>query len=767
MLLCLKNEIPFGKNHPTGYFIVNIMKFSIGKINLRYILAIIIAALNILGYFYQGKLWATSGISFAPLLWQIVFWAAFCLLLFDEVLSVLDRAFRFLGDLLFKRLGGLPRAALLFAIGAVLIYIFRARHFLWGDSHVIVRYVEEFAPGNIFIIRRYFVEFLYWLTVKVFSPLGGDVYDVLMLLHALFGGFFLLIAALFADAVGEDSRQKFAAFLAVVASSLFLLFTHIELYAPGVVFALWGITLLIKNYEKRGFSRFIFVFPLAVAILFYPLYAYFAVLIPLFLIKEFDKRLIAIALTIAAFVIIFFAGRGAEFEAMRFFLPNSFPQYCFSTEHLLLIINFVLFLTPAVFAVFSKVGKLSSGWNAYLSALGITSILVILPLFFELGALDWDIASLLLLPLILYSAYRVCIAKPKLRAFLLGAAILFCCTEAWLNIENERGESRAENIVLRQKTPYFLYNRSPIDRIVMINIYQPERFWDPFKVYYWGENLIMYEPQHIRPYLYMMSFNQWSGRDDWAAYYALKAIHSGKVGKDMIPKLMRFFEKSLVREIPTLDELEAMLSDGGPFSLEADEIAEIKRLAFSDEMPAPDRERSMEEILRICLYMNQMGVAGHFDVVDAVYIAGKKLYPCSGNLELIYGAILLIDKRPMEANNALRKSYNLGGDRGSIFSNMGLVCAMLEDIDKGLIIVDKAVRERPWLASYRCNYALLLNAKEGPDAAHKYLLDFAQKAYENGFSSEGKTAADFSRTFAPVYNPTTGITPALPVEQSE
>lgn len=723
------------------------VNFGIGKPHLRYFLAVVLAALYLLGYFYPEELWFASSVVESPLLLQIIYWAAFCLLLFEEVLAFVDKALGWIGKFLFETLKSPPRAILLILFGAVFIYVFRARHFIWGDSHVIVRYVEEFSTRGSNVARRYFVILFYWIFTKAFSPLGFSTYTSLMIVHSFLGGIFLWVSAEFSRILAKRLRQQAAIFLVISTSSLFLLFSHIELYAPGVVCAIWFMTVFLKNLHNKGFSRYNFIFPLALAIIFQPLYIYLLVLVPMIAIRRVDKRIIALGVIIIAVGILCFIGSGLDEVTRRACLPMSFPDYFWSWQHILLLVNLLLFTSPAVLILLTKFEKKPGELVQYLSGLAITSIVLVIPLFLELGALDWNLVSALLFPIILISGYRTARAKPYLRAFIVGVSLLICCTESYLNVDNYYGERRAENVLLRQDTPYYRYNRSPLDRLVMTNIYQPEAFWSAHKVHRWGDKLIEYEPQHPRPYLYQMSFNLWNDRPDWAAYYAFEAIHSGKVGKDMIPRLMRFFEESIVREVPTMEEVERMYADGGPFSLEPQLIEELRELAFTDKMPSPDRERSMEEILRICLYMNQMAVAGHFEVVDAVYTAAKKLYPGSGNIELIYGAILLMAKRPAEANNALRRSFILRADIGSIFSNMGLVCAMLGDVDKGLAVVEEAIKVRPWLASYRCNYSLLLSSKFGPDSAINYLDNYSKIAVRNGFASEANVAREFMQTF--------------------
>ncbi len=726
---------------------MNSMNFAIGRPRLRYLIAIVLAAIYLLGYFFPAELWFTSSVTESPLTVQIAFWAVFCFLLFEEFLAIIDKLLGRLGEFLFNTLKNPLRAISVIIFGAVLIYLFRARHFIWGDSHVIVRYIEEFSSRGSNIARRYFVELFYWIFTKIFHPFGLSVFSVLMIVHSLLGGIFLWISLEFAKFTGKNAREKTAIFLVIATSSLFLIFTHIELYAPGLVCAMWFITLLVKNLEKKGYARYLFFVPLIFAVLFNPLYLYLTIIIPLAFIHKIDKRLIALLVMALIIGTLYFAGSGLSEEVARSYLPLSFPGYFVSIDHLWLKLNFLLFTTPAVLILLTKFEKKPNMRVQYMSALAITSTILIIPLFFELGALDWELASAMLFPVVIFAGYRASGMKPHLRAFIVALALILFCTEVYLNADNIEGESRAENVLLRQRTPYYLYNRSPLDRLVMTNIYLPEEFWDSYKVHRWGNKLIEYEPQYARPYLYLMSFNLWVDEPDRAAYYAFESIHSGKVGKDMVPRLMRFFAEALVHKVPTLEEFEKLYSEGGPFSLEPELIEELQQLAYTEKMPVPDREKSLEEVLKICLYMNQMAVAGHFEVVDAVYVAGKKLYPTSGNIELIYGAILLMDKRPTEANNALGRSFVLGGDQGSIFSNMGLVCAMLGDTDKGLMAVGKAIVERPWLASYRCNYSLLLSSKFGPDSAISYLDNYHDMAMRNGFPAEASMVREFMGSF--------------------
>ncbi len=737
------------------------VKIGIGKPSSRTLLTMVIAGVYLLGYFFPGHLWFTSAVTMSPLGVQVLFWVLICLLCFEESLTAIEKVLSSLGRSLFEnpplktifRSCRIPRAAILILLGAVLFFIFRARHFIWGDSHVILRYVRDFSAQGSTVARRYFVTLLYSFFVKLFSLFGaidwpmGD-YIAIMTLHALFGGIFLWIASEFGDLFGRDAREKAAIFLVIAFSGLALLFTHIELYAPGAICAAWFLLTFLRNLQKKGASKYLFIVPLTAAILFQPLYIYLLVLLPLILIRKVDKRIIALGVILAAVGLLCFLGSGLDENTKRSCLPMSFPGYFLSSDHLWLLANFFLFTTPAIFLLLLKFERRPGEEIQYLSAFAITSAVMLVPLFFELGALDWDVAMTLLVPVIFLAAYRTARAKPLIRAFIVGAAVIIFCVGAYLNIDKRNGEIRAEELLLKQRTPYFLFTRSPLDRLVMINIYQPKEFWNPYKVNRWGEKLVELEPQNSRPYLYLMSFNLWNGRKSWAAHYAFEAIHSGKVGKDMIPRLMRFFEESLVQEVPSMEELNRLYADGGPFSLDRETIIELRELAYSDAMPDPNREKSLDEILRICLFMNQMAVAGHFDIVDAVYDASKKIYPRSGNLELIYGAILLMAKRPIESNNALRRSYDLRGDTGSVFSNMGLVCAMMNDLDKGLIAVEKAIEARPWLANYRCNYTLLLSEKFGVDSAVTYLTNYAALAERNGFPSEAYIAREFLQSFA-------------------
>ncbi len=729
------------------------VNFKIGGFRIRYLVGAIIGALYLLGYFYPRELWFTSSVIYSPLGVQIVFWGLFCLLLFDEVLGLADKALGGVGELLFEKIRPSFRAIFLLIFGAVFIYIFRARHFIWGDAHVIVRYIEEFSTGGGSVTRRYFIELFFSTFVKALSPLGLDTYTILMLLHSVLGGVFLWLTAKFGEHFGRNTKERAGIFLITASSGLFLMFTHLELYAPGLVCGAWFLLSFLKNLHSKGFARYAFILPLALAIMLQPLYIYLLIIVPMILVKRLDKRITGLAMIIVSVGALCFIGTGLDEATKHSCLPMSFPNYFLSKHHLWLLVNLILFATPAVFILPLEFKKRPGEEIQYLSALAIASVALIIPLFLELGALDWDLTMTLLFPLVFIAAIKTVRKRPELRAFIVGIALLVCSTEMYLNIDNYRGEKRAENILLMQRTPYYFFSRSPLDRLVMTNIYQPEKFWNPYKVTLWGDRLIEVQPHYARPYLYMMSFNLWTDRKSRAASYAFQAIHSGKVGEDMIPRLMRFFEESLVREVPSYDEVERMFNDGGPFSLDLELIRELQELALTDKMPSPNRERSLEEILRITLYMNQMAVAGNFEVVDAVHRAGKKIYPKSANIELVYGAILLMDKRPVEANDALRNAFELKGDIGSIFSNLGLVCAMMNDVDRGLAVVNKAVEARPWLANYRCNYALLLNEKFGPDSAYSYLQNYGMMAERGGYPTEAAVAWEFMQSLKSAETP--------------
>ncbi|HDR91392.1 MAG TPA: hypothetical protein ENN75_03985, partial [candidate division Zixibacteria bacterium] len=327
------------------------VNFKVGGFRIRHLVGALIAALYLLGYFHPAKLWFTSSVVYSPLGLQILFWGLFCLLFFEEILALVDKAIGRIGELIYEKFSPILRAVLLIIFGAVFIYIFRARHFIWGDAHVIVRYVEEFSTGGGSVTRRFFIELFFSTIVKALSPLGMDTYTILMLLHSILGGVFLWLAAMFGKHFGRNTEERAGIFLIIASSGLFLLFTHLELYAPGLVCGAWFILVFLKNLHSKGFARYFFILPLTLAILLLPLYIYLLIIVPMILIKRFDKRITGLGMIIVSVGILCFIGSGLDEATKHSCLPMSFPGYFKSSDHIFLIINFILFTTPALFVL--------------------------------------------------------------------------------------------------------------------------------------------------------------------------------------------------------------------------------------------------------------------------------------------------------------------------------------------------------------------------------------------------------------------------------
>jgi len=303
---------------------------------------------------------------------------------------------------------------LIFILSTSFFYIFRQYRRPGADSGEIVSFAS--SREIMYYYRSPLTVFLHQIFYKILSPFGMRVEDVISLLSATAGGFFVLILISF-------SRSFLFLLFNLSAGVMFIFLGHIEHYAW--VNMMLGFYFLQAKKFFEGAPNIIFLtIVLCITCLFHMLAVfYFPTLLFLFLNpqkkdgklqvflpakKDIEKIMIVLVLffLILTFLPLILPTRGLDNNFSRlvplFKNPNPQRYYftMFSLEHFKLLLYFYMMASPlGFFFLIMLIGRIRTRFHKFLLlALGCA-------LFWEfiwhpdMGKLDWDLFSNFAIPL--------------------------------------------------------------------------------------------------------------------------------------------------------------------------------------------------------------------------------------------------------------------------------------------------------------------------------------------------------------------------------
>jgi|GEM_PF-3843533 len=698
------------------------------SIDRKIIVFCVPALLLLLGYIFPAHLWATSNLIFLPLWAQIILWSAFLgtfLLSSSEYLVGKFSSF-------LAKLGKIPfraRDALIFAIAVIVLYIFRSRNFLWGDSHMIIGSISRF-PGTAAVAwHHYGTAAIYRLLAEAFLTITGRFGDeapramnfLMSAIHALCGGFFAILAHRIARVKGRNAFGKAAIFLGIILSGAILIFTHHEFYAPAVVFAMWGI------YLSRGEHRkWLFLIPTILAIILNPLLVFLLLII--FQKKSDKARIFAFTGFFIVVLLYSLANIFARMPLSHHFLPVSDWRYFFSSAHILNFVNFTIFSSPAIFAFIHK--KRGTRLDR-IDDLAICALAGVFLVEFDFGAMDWDLTATILLPLTIAGALQL--SKIPRRSALVLLSFCAVLTLSWLclNFDLDRGISKGESTLLAQETAYFR-RKPPEERLVQIyhrNIFRADR---RYRIDKWSAICIEKYPYRTMPYIYIIFNSNERKNSRLAAYYALQAFAITNLERDILPAVINIIAMSDKAKLETV--MTRMETGGGfrdvihSFPVDPPLERELLRLADDEAEPDPFWNKSLVEVLHIAGYIPYFASRGDLELAEKFYHGGRKLYPHSPAIPNNWGIVLNYLRRTHEARDAFELAYSLGGNAGNYYNNMASSYYNERNNAEAERYILRALEVEPGRAMFNINYTAILfrlNRREEGIAHLKAYIDRA------------------------------------------
>jgi len=702
------------------------------KLEKHHILWIILSAMLLAGYFFPGHLWIFSNPFFMPLSLQIVFWFLMLLIFFDDINSFVYRYLKRFETFFYSR-KTVNILISLFILGTIFGLLFQCRHYFWGDSHMIVGILEKLEGSAAFDSRRWLTGFVYWTFISIGRSIGWEMLTSLKVLHSIACGLFFVLAYEFSRLFFRSKRAETTGsifiFLGLIRCGGVLLFTHPELYIPGFICAFYAIYLLIKNWELDSLKRFAFVIPMVIAVLFHPLYIYLGIAF-LFLIIGKKFKLTAVIATLSAIGLYWILALFMDLPFERLFLPVFSPQYMFSVNHLATLLSLVLFAAFPIIGIIFKPGKLlpKQDKSDILAGLTIVSLLFFSTLNLEMAELDWDLATAIILPVILYGPVILNRLNKKTKTLILNFMAISLLSWLFLNLSLSDGQNKAEKILETRVTPYF-ENRIPEERITMIYLYGPDQENRSLKVNYWGRIAIEKRPYLDRPYLYMMVYNITSDNREKAAYFGLKGYQNDAVNV----RFNLYFLSSIYgdRDSKRLSSIDDITDAARNFkSLDFLENLSNRIVAYSDStVSIPDNySRNLNEILLVTIAANLSSSNGDFEFAEDLYRAASRIYSNSPTLSFNRGILYSNLNRFELARQYLHESLHRGNPPGITNHNIGIAFFKEQIIDSAKIYIERAIQYEPERFGFRKTYSSVLWLTGQQNMAIEYIDEFAQSA---------------------------------------
>jgi hypothetical protein len=709
------------------------------------------ASIFLLGYYFPGELWAGSNLFFLPLQVQIILWVMLLSACFADVDNILIEALGKLGDWLFKTCRR-RREIAIFSIFFAILFILRCRNMVWGDSHMFPAVITNFPGTEAVLPHHYGTAFLYkivyiitrrLLFVMGFSKQLGWTFGF-NLITAVTGGFFAIIASRIAAISGRDGFEKAAIFFGIMFSGVSLVFTHIEFYAPSLVMASWCIYLSILAARREISQGWLFVLPMLGAIALNPVFVYLAIIVIYFLFTRRKFVLLSILVTAGCAAVYTILAFSTNMPFENQILLSADMEYVFSGRHILNLANFLFFAMPAIL-VLPFVDR-RDDVSRLLGGLSVPALFMVFFLKFDYGAMDWDLAVTILLPVALIGSLSIARIPRKAASVILIAMFITFVSWLYLNANLERGLEKAESTILVQQTEYFR-KKPPEERLLQIyhrNIFRRERHE---RIAKWSSICRGEHPYRVMPYIYAIFVELEKDNPGHAAYLALRAFDKTNIERRLLPTVINIIAESDKADLETV--LVNIEKGGTPtsftqsFPVDKQLESEMFRLAHPDSVPDTSRPQSMVEVLHIAGYISYYASIGDLQKATIAFEGGKKLYPNAPSIYNNWGIILNYLRKTDEARDAFEQARSFGGDEGNFYSNMASSYYNDGDYIEAERFILHALDVEPAKAMFNINHAAILFRLGRRDEGITKLREYISRAdYESA-----KLTESFMREF--------------------
>lgn len=703
------------------------------KLEFRHIFLMFIACLMIAGYFWPGELWAFSNPYFLPLWAQIIFWALFLSLFFSETINMLAEAAGLFGKA-FLRNSNFYKAFGVFVLSTIFIFALRSRSYLWGDSHLFTGIIAKF-PNTESLSWYHFLTASIWrhlasaISLLTRLPLeirASSTSVVLEIINALLGGAYIAICHSFSAKIKTELARKTLVFLALVFSGGLLLFTHLEFYSLPYLIAFWGITELFLAMQNNTFSILGFLL-IGIAIVLNPFLIFLVLALTLFLDNK-KYRVLITAISIGVLALYHLLGILSEMPFESEFLLFTNPAHFGDITFWLNLFGFIFVASPAFAAIFIR--KRFSRRIDIFRWLFIPALTILFLLELDYGALDWDFAVIILLPLSFASA--IALIEIDRREAIALASLVILITGSWLylNVDLSRGQRKGEITLLAQETGYF--ERKPHElRLAQIYFNNPQHMKRYYKIRYWSEKCIDKNDHMPMPYIYLISASKLMDKPQTAAWYALRGYELADTDPWFISVVISLLtaennpEIEKVMRVIEAGEAEQLQFIGFPVN----ESLENMLVRLSDTSVAlPDyKTGGLTTALHAAAYINYSSIAFDSIYTRRIYIGAKRLFPYTSSIYTNWGIALLKYKRFQQAREAFTRAREVGGYAGNYYNNIASVCFAEANYECVFTFLDSALAVDSLDFDYNRNYAAALFVTGKADSAIAYIENYSNR----------------------------------------
>ena len=513
----------------------------------RAMIILIFSFLLILSYLFPHKFWAFSAITTYPIWAQVIFWGLIVSLFFKKTSVFIEKIVSDLADFLYaKRRKAAPYIVAVFA--AIILIIAWNNHLFWGDTGECLQFVSDF-PRKIDIHNKdYLTTAVYKLfcTVFFFLPVKKALSLFIILLSTIFSVLIYKIS----DNLFKHNDDKLTFFMLFLSSSTFLIFNHIEYYPLPLLLVTISFYFITKDVKKDvNLKALTFA---AIAALFHRLIAYIFLILVIFWVIRRKKQnqfdVLSFLFVISPILIILMVGLTPY---SKFFLMFKKPRYFFSADHLIMIVNYILFSSPLIYYIFVRKKENTSQSSLIIEKLSIylslSAVILICLLYFTIGGADWDVASFLLFPLSLTVPYIITKKEnSNLKYTLAGLALIIFFINVFVGSSRTQELKFVENAFLDKKVPYLIKKFPSEERICFLGHVQYIQYGDKYVKNFTVkhcENAIKKYPKDDRAYLYLSAIYRKDGDTKTAIKILNDAISKAKSGYRAMEKLSDIYQK--------------------------------------------------------------------------------------------------------------------------------------------------------------------------------------------------------------------------------
>ncbi len=516
------------------------------SIKLRHILIILYIGLSLIGMFFPHRLWAFSAIALLHPVIQIVLCLFLLSMLPSKGVEFWSKIAGWKGRLLLE--GRLYKGiATSILIGAVLGTLGWQDNQLMGDGAQVLQRIIQFPDNLEYGSNRFITVMIYKMLT---TPLEGGLglFRSIQIVHIFMAAGYMIFAFMFTRKLAKDGLSAFSIYTVFAGSGIFMIFNHVEVYGPALLLGMWAYyILLFRNQEERGI--WLYLIPAALASALHPLFLYLFGFVALIYLHRYLPQY-ALSVMIGATAIIAM-GIGWTDVQHKLFIKDNFilfaanPEYFVSWAHLLLFGNYVLFISPLVPLFLRYVGgevsleKARTGARDILIWGSFTALVMVFLIDFKLGGGDWDLTSLILLPLLLYIIFKIRrLDRRHLYTTAAALAGVFLFINIATSITRDMEYRRGEQLLYDQGVP-FLQKRYPgWNRMVflatrMYDFIDDQQQCDIARTY--AERAITERPHDYIGYLYASIVYNCMDRNDLAEQTLTEGMintgHSDKLRK--------------------------------------------------------------------------------------------------------------------------------------------------------------------------------------------------------------------------------------------